>query len=467
MEEGGRFDLIVVGAGPAGYAACFRAAELGMKTALVERSARVGGVCLNVGCIPSKALLESSEYFDLIREGLGGHGVVVDGVKLDLAAMMARKEAVVADLEKGLRARLEGDGIRIVHGKARLLGSGTVRVTSGDGAGDVDLTAPHILLAAGSEPVQIPFLPFDGVRVLSSTEALSLKSVPERLAVIGAGAVGLELGSVWSRLGSRVTVIEMLPAVAVAMDGQVSRALERFLKAQEMEFRLGTRLAAAEVTDSGVRLDLEKGGKGESIECDAVLVAVGRRPSGRGLGLEDVGVAVDPRTGQVATDAAFQTNISGIYAVGDLVAGPMLAHKASAEGAAAVEHMAGRPGGVNYDTIPSIIYTSPEAAGVGLTEEQLKARGVHYRSGVFPMSGVGRARCSGDTRGFVKVLAQERSGRVLGVHMVGQRVSELMAECVVAMEFGATAEHLARIVHAHPTLSEGVMEAASAARKAG
>jgi len=449
MASEENFDLVVVGSGPGGYVACVRAAQLGMKTACVEKEPRLGGVCLNVGCIPSKALLDSSEYFHLARERFAEHGVETGEVRLDLAGMMNRKDRVVEELTANVRKLLEGNRVEV----------------TGEGNGSRTLKGKFVLLATGSEPVSVPGIPFDGERIVSSTEALSFAEVPRRLGVVGGGYIGLELGSVWRRLGSEVTVVEMLPKIATTLDGQLTRALERILRQQGFDFKLKTRVLKAQATGDEVRLAVESDGGGEELAFDRVLVAVGRRPLTKGLGLEEAGVEVDAKTGRVKTDEKLRTSVPSVYAIGDLVEGPMLAHKASAEGIAAVENMAGLPGEVNYDTIVSIVYTWPEVAGVGLTEEQLKERGVPYCTGSYPFSGTGRARCMGEKDGMVKILAHSRTDRVLGVHIVGPRASDMIAECALAMEFGASSEDVARTVHGHPTFAEALQEAAMAVRK--
>jgi dihydrolipoamide dehydrogenase len=449
--------------------AAIRAAQLGMKVACVEKEPRVGGVCLNLGCIPSKAILDSSEFYQLARERLAEHGIRTTGVELDLAALMERKERVVRELTDNVRKLLEGNQVEIVHGMARLTGADRIEVTADGQGGSSEnrrlLQAKAILLATGSEPIAPPNLEFDGERIVSSTEALTFDSVPRHLGIVGGGYIGLELGSVWLRLGARVTVVEMLPRLAATLDGQVARALERLLTKQGFQFQLQTRVLSAAVAADQVRLTLESAGRQTELECDRVLVAVGRRPLTRGLGLEEAGVKCDPRTGQVLVDESYRTSIPTIYAIGDLIAGPMLAHKASAEGIAAVECMAGLPGEVNYDAIPAVIYTAPEVASVGLTEEQTRDRGIPCCVGAYPFAGAGRARCMGETDGFVKVIAHSRTDRILGVHIIGPRASDLIAECVLAMEFGASSEDLARTVHGHPTFAEALQEAAKAARK--
>jgi dihydrolipoyl dehydrogenase len=464
MGETERYDLIIVGAGPGGYVAAVRAAQLGLKTACVEKMPRLGGVCLNVGCIPSKALLDSSEYYHLAREHFAEHGIRIGTVSLDLAAMMARKEQVVHELTENVRKLLDGNRVAVIRGVARLAGPDRVEVRDGSG-GSLIIEGKAILLATGSEPVAPPGLAFDGERIVSSTDALSLREVPQHLGIVGGGYIGLEVGSVWLRLGARVTIIEMLPQIAALLDGQVARGLERILTRQGLAFRLRTKVRGAKVSGNRVHVTLESEGREEALECDHLLVAVGRRPLTRGLGLEEVGVKTEPRTGQVLVDEQYRTSVSTIYAVGDLIAGPMLAHKASAEGIAAVECIAGLPGEVNYDAIPAVIYTWPEVATVGLTEERVKERGIPYCVGTYPFSGAGRARCMGEKDGFVKVIVQSKTDRLLGVHILGPRASDMIAECVLALEFGASSEDLARTVHGHPTFAEALQEAAMAARK--
>jgi len=466
MAAGERYDLIIVGGGPGGYVAAVRAAQLGLKAVCIEKENRLGGVCLNVGCIPSKALLDSSEYYRLAKERFAEHGVHARGLGLDLSKMMARKETVVKDLTDNVRKLLEGNKVDIVHGRARLVAPDTVEVSreSNESSPRDDrrtvLTADAVLLATGSEPVSLPNLPFDGNRVVSSTGALAFESVPGHLGIVGGGYIGLELGSVWLRLGARVTVVEMLPKLASTLDDQVGRALQRALAKQGFDFRLRTRVTGADIKDDAAVLTLEQDGREEALNCERVLVAVGRRALTRGLGLEELGIGLDSRSGQVLVDSQYRTSVPNVYAIGDLIAGPMLAHKASAEGIAAVEHIAGLPGEVNYEAIPSVIYTSPEVAGVGLTEEQVKERNIPYCVGTYPFSGAGRARCMGETEGFAKIIAHARTDRILGVHVIGSRASDMIAECVLAIELDASSEDIARTVHAHPTFSEALHEAA-------
>jgi dihydrolipoamide dehydrogenase len=464
-----RYDLIIIGAGPGGYVAAVRAAQLGMKVACIEKEPRLGGVCLNVGCIPSKALLDSSEYYQLATRHLTEHGIRLGQVKLDLPALMSRKDQVVQELTANVRKLLEGNQVDIIRGTARLTGPDQVTVAANESeagaGGEMLLEAQAILLATGSESVALPAMPFDGERVVSSTEALAFPAVPEHLAIIGAGYIGLELGSIWQRLGAQVTIIEMLPRIAATLDGQMARGLERILTKQGIAFRLQTRVTQTQISPDAAELTLETSGQTDTIRCDHVLVAVGRRPLTRGLGLEELGVALHPRSGQVLVDAEYRTNIPTIQAIGDLVAGPMLAHKASAEGIAAVECLAGLPGEVNYDAIPAVVYTSPEAAAVGLTEEQVRERGIDYCVGTYPFTGSGRARCMGQTDGFAKLIAHRQSDRLLGAHILGPRAADMIAECVLALEFGASSEDIARTMHGHPTFAEALMEAAMAVRR--
>jgi dihydrolipoamide dehydrogenase len=456
------YDLVVIGGGPGGYTAALRAAQLGLKTACVERRPRLGGVCLNVGCIPSKALLDSSEYYHLAKTQFSHHGIQAVEMTLDIGRMMARKEKVVQDLTDNVRKLLEAHRVEIIHGTGRLVDAQRVEI-----AGDLTRTieARHIILATGSEPASVPGVIFDGRRIVSSTEALQFDAVPRRLGVIGGGYIGIELGSVWLRLGAKVTVIEMLPDIVAAMDGQVSRRLLRVLKKQGFDFRLASRVTAAQVDGETVKVEIETGGQKETLEFDRLLVSVGRRPLTSGLGLEAVGVEVDPRTGCIRVDSALRTSIPHIYAIGDIVPGPSLAHKASAEGTAAAQIIAGKFGEVNYDAIPAIVYTAPEAASVGLTEEQVKERGIPYVTGVYPFTGNGRAKCFGDTEGLVKLIGHQKTDRLLGAHIIGPRAAEMIAEAVLAVEFGASLEDLAGTIHGHPTFAEAFMEAAAAVRK--
>ncbi|MGD2038113.1 MAG: dihydrolipoyl dehydrogenase [Desulfobacterales bacterium] len=469
MAPDNTYDVIIVGSGPGGYVAAVRAAQLGLKVACIEKESRLGGVCLNVGCIPSKALLDSSEYFHLAKERFAEHGIKTGRISLDLGAMMDRKQKVVHELTENVRKLLEGNKVEIIHGTGRLAGTDQVTVESGSGASKKKqastLTAKAIILATGSEAVPLPNLKFDGQKIISSTDALKLDSVPKHLGIVGGGYIGLELGSVWLRLGAKISLFEMLPKIATGLDGQVGRKLQRVLKRQGFNFFMNSEVTEASVSENNIQLRLKTKNKDEKITCDRLLVSVGRRPLTQGLGLAEAGVETDSKTGHIKVDASYRTNIPSIYAIGDLIAGPMLAHKASAEGIAAAECIAGNPGEVNYDAIPSIIYTWPEVAAVGLTEEQVKARNIPYCSGTYPFTGAGRARCMGETEGFVKILAHEKTDRVLGVHIIGPRAADMIAESVLAIEFGARSQDIARTVHGHPTFAEALQEAAMAIRK--
>lgn len=453
------FDVAVIGAGPGGYVAAIRAAQLGLKVALMEKEAALGGTCLNVGCIPSKALLESSELFEQARTAFAAHGITTGPVEVDLGRMMARKEELVKQLTSGIALLMKKNKVTVVRGTARLSG-GAIQVASDGQARQIRAT--HTVLATGSKALELKGLPFDGRNVISSTEALCLDRVPDHMVVVGAGAVGLELGSVWHRLGAQVTVVEMLPHILPFADRQTAGALQRALSRKGMTFRLGTRVESGEISSGRISLTLaDDQGNKETLACDKVLVAIGRAPAADGLGLEEAGVRRDS-AGRIEVDGSFSTGIPGLYAIGDLIPGPMLAHKASEEGVAVAERIAGKPGLVRYDTIPNVVYTSPELAQVGLTEEEAKAKGIAFRVGRFYYRANGRAKCMGEEEGLVKVIAEAETDRLLGVHILGARASELVAEAVALLEFGASAEDLARTAHAHPTLSEILKEAALA-----
>ena len=457
-----QFDLIVIGAGPGGYVCAIRAAQLGLKVACVEKRETLGGTCLNVGCIPSKALLQASEKFEEASHGLGAFGVKVAKVELDLKAMMAHKDKTVKSNVDGVAYLFKKNKVEWIKGAAKVVGAGKVSVALNAG-GTQDLTAKNIVIATGSDVASLPSLPIDEKRIVSSTGALALGEVPKSMVLVGGGVIGLEMGSVWQRLGAKVTVVEFLDRIMPGMDGEVSKQMQRILQKQGMAFELSTKVTAAKVTAKGVTLTVEPaaGGDAKTIETDIVLVAVGRRPYTDALGLKEAGVALDEK-GRVAIDAHFQTNVPGVYAIGDVVVGPMLAHKAEDEGMAVAEIVAGQHGHVNYDAIPSVVYTWPECASVGKTEEQLKAEGVAYKVGKFPFTANGRARAMNSTDGFVKILADAATDRVLGAHMVGPSVGEMIAEITLAIEFGGSAEDIARTCHAHPTLMEAVREAALA-----
>ncbi len=455
------YDLIIIGGGPGGYVAAIRAAQLGMKTAVVEKRDALGGVCLNEGCIPSKALLDSSELFAQTRDKLADHGISVGEPKLDIARMMARKDDVVKKLTDGVAFLFKKNKVALFTGTAKLGGkrADSHQVVVSSPAGDQTLTAPRVLLATGSESVELPFMPFDGKTVVSAREALAFDKAPEHLLVAGAGYIGLELGSVWRRLGSRVTVVEMLPKMLPTMDGQVAETLMRSLKKQGIEFRMESKVTAFEKKDGAALVTVASGAETERITCDKVLVAVGRKPLTDGLGLEEAGVRLD-RQGRVTVNEDYQTSAAGIYAIGDLIAGPMLAHKAMEEGVVFAERLAGQASEVEYDYLPGICYTWPEAASVGKSEEELKKGEVPYRSGKFNFQANGRARCMDETEGFVKVLAHGETGRVLGIHIIGPRASDMIAEAVTVMTYGGSALDIAMTFHAHPTLSEALKEAA-------
>jgi dihydrolipoamide dehydrogenase len=455
-----RYDLVILGAGPGGYVAALRAAQLGLKVACIDKNRALGGTCLNVGCIPSKALLESSELYAVAKNRLLSHGIQIGSVELDVPRMLQRKAEIVKNLNDGVAFLFRKNKVAFVYGTGRLLGGGKVRV---DGDAATELEAGAILLATGSEPAGLPFLPFDGKQVVSSTEALSFAQVPQHLIVIGAGYIGLELGSVWCRLGAKVTVLEFLPKILPANDGELAGLLHRALGRQGLDIHTSTRVVGATRQNGKVAIEAEHDHRKEIFEGDKVLVAVGRRPASADLGLETAGVRREERTGRVIVFEHYETSAKGIYAIGDLIAGPMLAHKASEEGIAVAEHLAGKGGHVNYAAVPSVVYTHPELAAVGLTEEQLKEAGRAYKVGKSSFQANGRAKCLGEAEGLVKVLTDAASDRLLGVHILGPRASDLIAEVVLALEFRATAEDIARTCHGHPTLSETVGDAARAA----
>ena len=447
-------DLIVIGAGPGGYTAAIRAAQLGLDVACVEKEKALGGTCLRIGCIPSKALLESSEIYERASEGFDEHGVKASGVQLDLARMLKRKDRVVASLTRGVASLIKKNKITRYTGTARFASASSLAIDTPGGTQEIE--AKHIVIATGSKSTSLPGIELDGDRVGTSTEALSYSEVPARLAVIGAGYIGLEMGSVWRRLGAEVVVFEYLDRILPGMDLEVATAAQKILAKQGMQFRLGAKVTAARA--EGDACTVESDGA-EPFACDRVLVSVGRSANTEGLGLESVGVELDSR-GRIEVGDGFQTSVAGIYAIGDVIRGPMLAHKAEEEGIACVERIVTGYGHVNYDAIPGVVYTHPEIASVGKTEEQLAEGGAAFRKGVFPFMANGRAKAIADTSGFVKVLADERTDRVLGVHVIGPRAGDLIAEAAVAIEFGASSEDIARSSHAHPTLAEALKEAA-------
>lgn len=455
-----QFDLVIIGSGPGGYVCAIRAAQLGMKVAVVEKDKTYGGTCLNVGCIPSKALLESSEYFHFSAQDASKHGIELGSVKLDLDKMLARKNKIVSDLTGGIAFLFKKNKIQPFAGIGKLTGPNSVEVTGADGS-KTALTAKNIVLATGSIPVELPFLKYNEKTIVSSTGALAIPKVPKHLLVIGGGVIGLELGSVWLRLGAQVTVLEFMDRICPTMDQETVGVLKKYLEKQGMKFILNAKATASKEKGAGVEVSYEDRAtqKVSTIDADVVLVSTGRKPYSEGLGLETVGVKADQR-GFVQINDHFQTNVPSIYAIGDLVPGPMLAHKAEDEGVALAEILAGQAGHVNYHTCPSVIYTYPEIASVGYTEEQLKEKGIAYNVGKFPFIANGRAKALGLTDGFVKILADKTTDRILGGHIGGPRASELLGEIVVAMEFGGSSEDLARSFHAHPTLNEVVREAA-------
>ena len=453
------FDVIIIGGGPGGYVAAIRAAQLGLKVACVEKRGALGGTCLNVGCIPSKALLSASHHYHACGHEMAAFGVKVGKVELDLGAMMGHKDKVVSDNTKGIEFLFKKNKVTYVVGAAEIAAPGQVKVTAKDG--DKILAARHIVIATGSDVTPLPGVEIDETVIVSSTGALALPKVPKHMVVIGGGVIGLELATVWGRLGAKITVVEFLDRILPFNDGEVSKQMNRILGKQGMTFKLGTKVTKVEKTGkhhAAVTVEPAAGGTAETIEADCVLVAIGRKPYTEGLGLDKVGVALDKR-GIVVIDGHFQTNVPGIYALGDVVGGAMLAHKAEEEGVALAEILAGQHGHVNYDAIPAVVYTWPEVASVGKTEEQLKADGIAYKAGKFPFTANGRARSMNEADGFVKILADAATDKVLGAHIIGPNAGDLLAEVVLAMEFGAASEDIARTCHSHPGLGEAVKEA--------
>lgn len=460
-----QFDVVVIGTGPGGYVCAIKAAQLGLKTAVVEKLPNHGGTCVNVGCIPSKALLHATEMYSEAQHSFKNLGIEVDGIKFDLDKMLAHKSQSVEQNVKGLDFLMKKNKITVFRGTGRVASAGKVIVTAEDGA-EQSVDTKNIVIATGSEVAGIPgvSVDFDEKTIVSSTGALSLDKVPEKLVVVGGGVIGLELGSVWARLGAEVTVVEYLDSILGGMDGEIAKQFQRLLSKQGFTFKLGAKVTAVERSGNGASVTFEpaKGGDAETLEADVVLVATGRKPFTDGLGLEEAGVEVDER-GRIKTDGHLRTNVAGVYAIGDVITGPMLAHKAEDEGVAVAEIIAGQAGHVNYNVIPGVVYTSPEVASVGKTEEELKKDNVEYNVGKFPFSANGRARSMLQTDGLVKVLADKQTDRVLGVHILGFGAGEMIHEAAVLMEFGGSSEDLARTCHAHPTMSEAVKEAALAA----
>ena len=453
------YDLVVIGSGPGGYVAAIRAAQLGMRTACIEKDPTLGGTCLNVGCIPSKALLESSERFAQAKRGLATHGVKVSGVELDLKKMLKRKDSIVRQLTGGVDFLFKKNNVDRVQGLGRLAGPGAVEVLTDSGEVSRTLQTKHILLATGSTPISIPGVTLDGEHVVTSTEALCFDEVPAHLVVIGAGVIGLEMGSVWARLGAKVTILEYLPTFLPFLDAEVSKTAAKIFKKQGLDMQFGVKVTGTTVHEGGVEVSMERDGTQETLTADKVLVAVGRRPYTDGLGCDTVGLELDER-GRVRVDAGFKTNVPQVWAIGDVIAGPMLAHKAEEEGIAAVEAMTGLVPHVNYAAIPGVIYTHPEVANLGRTSAECEREGIPIKAGTFPFAANGRAKALGETEGLVKIIAHETTDRILGAQIVGPRAGALIAELALAVEFSASAEDIARSVHAHPTLAEVVKEAA-------
>src|SRR5436189_3185082 len=453
-----KFDVVIIGSGPGGYVAAIRAGQLGIKTAISEKDKELGGTCLNVGCIPSKALLTSSDHFSFAKKEAAKHGIVIENPRVDLPTMQKRKDKVVKTLTGGVRQLMKTNKVMVLEGMGTITAPGKVSVKSSDGDTQ-EIETKNIVIATGSAAIELPFAKFDGKTIVSSTEALSFTEAPAKRLVIGAGAIGLELGSVWNRLGSEVTMLEFLPRIALGFDLELSNLLQRALTAQGITFHLETKVNAVKAENGTMIATATKGSEQVKFEADKVLVSVGRRPFSEGVGAEKVGVEFDDRK-RIKVDEHFRTNIEGIYAIGDVIAGPMLAHKAEDEGMACVEIIAGKSGHVNYDAIAGIIYTNPELAGVGLTEDQAKEKGIDYRVGKFPFRANSRALCNEDVDGMVKFVADSKTDRILGAHILQHAASELIAEAVSVIEFGGSSEDIGRTCHSHPTLSEAVKEAA-------
>jgi dihydrolipoamide dehydrogenase len=461
FSAGGKYDVVVIGGGPGGYVAAIKAAQMGMKVACVEMRGSLGGTCLNVGCIPSKALLNASHHYHDAQHNFKKMGITHDNLAVDLPTMMKQKGKAVTGLTKGIEGLFKKNKVDYVVGKGSITSANSIDVALNDG-GSQTLSTDKILIATGSEPASLPGIDVDEKSIVTSTGALDLKKIPESMVVIGGGVIGLEMGSVYSRLGSKVTVVEFLDALVPGTDHEIAKEVQKMLKKQKFAFKFKTKVTGATKTDNGVQLTLEpaKGGESETLDAEVVLVATGRRPYTSDLGLENLGINMT--RGMVDVDDHFQTNVPGIYAIGDVIKGPMLAHKAEEEGIAAIEIMSGKAGHVNYDAIPGVIYTHPEVATVGATEQDLKEKGIKYNVGKFPMMANSRARTNDDAEGIVKVISDKETDRILGMHIVGPNAGELIAEGVLAMEYGASSEDIARTCHAHPTLSEAVKEACMA-----
>jgi dihydrolipoamide dehydrogenase len=453
-----KFDVVIIGSGPGGYVAAIRSGQLGLKTALVEKDKELGGTCLNVGCIPSKALLTSTDHFMFVKKEAAKHGIVVEGARADLAKMQERKNKVVKTFNSGVRSLMKTNKVTVFEGMGAISAPGKVSIKSSNGQTQ-EIETKHIVIATGSVPVDLPVAKFDGKTIVSSTEALEFTEPPKKLVVIGAGAVGLELGSVWNRLGSEVTMLEFLPRIALGFDLELSNLLQRLLTAQGLTFHLEAKVTAVKVNDGRATVIATKGDQELKFEADKVLVSVGRRPFSEGLGAEKVGVEFDDKK-RIKVDKHFRTNVEGIYAIGDVITGPMLAHKAEDEGMACIEIIAGKAGHVNYQAIAGIIYTNPELAGVGLTEDQAREQGIDVKIGKFPFRANSRALTSDDMEGMAKFVADAKTDRVLGAHILHHLASELIPEAVSVIEFGGSSEDIGRTTHSHPTLSEAVREAA-------
>src|SRR5881394_2427100 len=458
-----KFDVVIIGSGPGGYIAAIRAGQLGLKSALIEKDKELGGTCLNVGCIPSKALLTSSDHFMFVKKEAAKHGIVIDGAHVDLAKMQQRKDKVVKTFNSGVRSLMKTNKVSVFPGLGTITAPGKVSIKSSNGQIQ-EIETKNIVISTGSAPVELPFAKFDGKTIVSSTEALEFTEAPKKLIVIGAGAVGLELGSVWNRLGSEVTMLEFLPRIALGFDLELSNLLQRLLTGQGMTFHLEAKVSAVNVNNGRATVTATKDGQELKFDADKVLVSVGRRPFSDSVGADKVGIELDDKK-RIKVDKHFRTNVDGVYAIGDVIAGPMLAHKAEDEGIACVEIIAGKAGHVNYDAIPGIIYTNPELAGVGITEDQAKEKAMNVRIGKFPFRANGRALANEDVEGVVKFIADAKTDKILGAHILQHAASELIAEPTSVIEFGGSSEDLGRTCHSHPTLSEAVKEAAMAVEK--
>lgn len=452
------FDVIVIGSGPGGYVAAIRAAQLGLKTAIVEKNSQMGGTCLNVGCIPSKALLHSTETYHILTHQAAENGIKIKGLDVDISAMMKKKSQVVDQLRNGIKTLMKANKIEVFNGTGKLISPTQVEV------GNEKLEAKHIIIATGSQSVELPFLKFDGQVVVSSDDAIAFEAIPKKIVVVGAGAIGLELGSVWSRLGSDVTIVELLPRIAITFDHEISKMAERIFKKQNIKFELDAKVTGMKKSGKTVTLTAEKEGKTLEFPADKIIVCVGRKPYTEGLGLETLGIVKD-KQGRIIVDKYFRTSVPSIFAIGDVIAGPMLAHKAEEEGVALAEMLAGKAGHVNYDVIPNVIYTSPELASVGISEQEAKEKNIAVKTGKFPFAANGRALASDSPEGFVKVIADAKTDKILGVQIIGLHASELIAAAVAHMEYGGSAEDMGRTIAAHPTLAEALKEAALACEK--